>query len=34
MLNRIMLAFRVLHRIHWSAPWTARRTGCPPEIVR
>jgi hypothetical protein len=24
LLGRIMQAFRVLHRIEWSAPWTAK----------
>ena len=25
LLTRIMQAFRVLHTIHWSAPWTNDR---------
>jgi hypothetical protein len=26
LINRIMQAFCVLHRIHWSSPWTAGKT--------
>ncbi len=28
LLARIMQAFRVLHRIHWAAPWADQRN-CP-----